>query len=66
MAHDRYIPGRRTTGARYANAAWFSFLELMTTMAVGIILAAVAIPVVKSSVQYFRVRSAVSSNRTTY
>ena len=31
------------------------------TLAVGVILAAMAVPAVKSSVQYFRVRSAVSS-----
>jgi prepilin-type N-terminal cleavage/methylation domain-containing protein len=41
--------------------AGFSLLELTMTMAVGVILTLVAIPVVKSSVQYFRVRSAVSS-----
>jgi len=59
MARDRYIPGGPTTGTGYANAAGCSLLELMMTVAVGIILAAVAIPVVISSVQYFRVRSAV-------
>jgi len=31
------------------------------TLAVGLILAAMAVPAVRSSVQYFRVRSAVSS-----
>jgi Tfp pilus assembly protein FimT len=41
--------------------AGFSLLELTMTMVVGVILTLVAIPVVKSSVQYFRVRSAVSS-----
>jgi len=41
--------------------AGFSLLELTVTMAVGVILALVAIPVVRSSVQFFRVRSAVSS-----
>lgn len=36
-------------------------LELTMTLAAGLILAAMAVPVVRSSVQYFRVRSAVSS-----
>ena len=39
----------------------FSLLELTMTLAVGITLAAIAVPVVRSSIQYFRVRSAVSS-----
>jgi Tfp pilus assembly protein FimT len=46
---------------RRNSAGGFSLIELTMTLAVGIILAAAAIPVVQSSIQYFRVRSAVSA-----
>src|SRR3989442_5842934 len=41
--------------------AGFSLIELTMTLAVGIILAALAVPAVRSAIQYFRVRSAASS-----
>jgi prepilin-type N-terminal cleavage/methylation domain-containing protein len=41
--------------------AGFSLLELTMTLAVGLILAALAVPSIKSSIQYFRVRSAMTS-----
>ena len=41
--------------------AGFSLIELVMTLAVGITLAALAVPAVRSSIQFFRVRSAVSS-----
>ena len=39
----------------------YSTLELVTVIAVGMIMAAIALPIVKSSLQSFRVQSAVSS-----
>lgn len=56
-----HIAGQRDRGPRRNTTAGFSLLELTMTLAVGIVLAALAIPAVRSSVQYFRVRSAVSS-----
>jgi len=53
----RQRPGR----SGWLGNSGFSLLELTMTLAVGITLAALAVPAVKSSVQYFRVRSAVSS-----
>jgi prepilin-type N-terminal cleavage/methylation domain-containing protein len=54
------------TRQRFSKRQWrrisgFSLLELTTALAVGVILAAMAVPAVSSSVQYFRVRAAVSS-----
>lgn len=39
----------------------FTLIELVMVVAVGMILAALAVPSVRSSIQYFRVRAAVSS-----
>jgi Tfp pilus assembly protein FimT len=53
---------RRTAISIRANRrAGFSLIELTMTLAVGIILAALAVPAVRSAIQYFRVRSAASS-----
>jgi prepilin-type N-terminal cleavage/methylation domain-containing protein len=41
--------------------AGFSLLELVITLAVGLILAGMALPAIRTSIQYFRVRSAVST-----
>src|ERR1700739_778722 len=51
----------RLRGREWRGNSGFSLLELTMTLAVGLILAAMAVPAVRSSVQYFRVRSAVSS-----
>jgi Tfp pilus assembly protein FimT len=47
--------------SKAVSSGGFSLIELTMTMAVGIILAAMAVPAVRSSIQFFRVRSAVSS-----
>ena len=53
---------RRTASCIRANRrAGFSLIELTMTLAIGIILAALAVPAVRSAIQYFRVRSAASS-----
>jgi Tfp pilus assembly protein FimT len=52
---------QRRSGLDCRGSSGFSLLELTMTLAVGIVLAALAVPAVKSSVQYFRVRSAVAS-----
>src|SRR5260370_29519883 len=52
---------QRFSRRRWRRNSGFSLLELTMTLAVGLILAALAVPAVRSSVQYFRVRSAVSS-----
>jgi prepilin-type N-terminal cleavage/methylation domain-containing protein len=51
----------RINGREWRRNSGFSLLELTMTLAVGLILAAMAVPAVRSSIQYFRVRSAVSS-----
>jgi len=58
---DRNLGLRRIVKPHWHETAGFSLLELTMTLAVGLILAALAVPTVKSSIQYFRVRSAVTS-----
>jgi len=52
---------QRRSGLDCRGSSGFSLLELTMTLAVGIVLAALAVPTVKSSVQYFRVRSGFAS-----
>src|SRR5207245_10204051 len=55
-------PTRRTASCiRTHRRAGFSLIELTMTLAVGIILAALAVPAVRTAIQHFRVRSAASS-----
>ncbi|HVO58803.1 MAG TPA: GspH/FimT family pseudopilin [Dongiaceae bacterium] len=53
--------GGRKAGARRRSNRGFTLIELVMVVAIGMILAAMALPALKSSLQYFRLRSAVSS-----
>lgn len=61
MTHNHTQPRRKRFLYPRNSSQGFSLLELVTVLAVALIMAAMALPVIQSSLRNFRLRAAVSS-----